>query len=435
MASNNLPQLVNNDCFYGQFSFFPSIGAQYGIQAKLQSSFAHVPSVTSETSADSLSSPTWHTANNIQLPIKPFSDFEASIFNEDSDSTSIHSNLLKPSKKIQKTAQEPAKAVVARRRPNRKRNPWTAQEDAKLLELMKKHGQCWAIISSSLPGRTGKQVRDRYVNNLAPGIECGNWTSEEDEIIERLRAEKGNKWSFIASQLPGRSEAQVKNRYYSFILKKKVTLTSKSNQAYYFQQASENSESPITSPEIERISEPEMPEIEHNFAISSLDNITPVNSLTDSDILSFSQVSGNTATTLPSIPDEDRISYGNVIRIPVFPGCVDYQFPNPLSLASNQSSDISDKSPSNQEEIPFTFAVEEDYQVDGLLEHAIDCMDGEDPFDVEKFFADDLKKGETDLQTSPEFETHPSQREMDLRKRRAYLEVMLAETIKEMQEL
>ena len=44
---------------------------------------------------------------------------------------------------------------------------WTAEEDAKLLQLGKDHGaQSWSVIADKLPGRVGKQCRERY--KLAP---------------------------------------------------------------------------------------------------------------------------------------------------------------------------------------------------------------------------------------------------------------------------
>lgn len=44
---------------------------------------------------------------------------------------------------------------------------WTPEEDGKLLQLVKDHGaQSWTVIADKLPGRVGKQCRERY--KLAP---------------------------------------------------------------------------------------------------------------------------------------------------------------------------------------------------------------------------------------------------------------------------
>lgn len=102
-----------------------------------------------------------------------------------------------------------------------RRKAWQDQEDELLLELVEKYGKKWSKIASIMKGRTGKQIRDRYLNNLNPEIVDKDWTSEEDNLILFLYYNWGKKWSKIAAALPGRSEGQVKNRFY-WGLKRKV---------------------------------------------------------------------------------------------------------------------------------------------------------------------------------------------------------------------
>ena len=71
-----------------------------------------------------------------------------------------------------------------------------------------------------MEGRTGKQIRDRYLNKLRPNIRRGEWTIEEDRTLLSCYYQIGHKWSKIATYLPGRTEGQVKNRFYSHIKKK-----------------------------------------------------------------------------------------------------------------------------------------------------------------------------------------------------------------------
>lgn len=48
------------------------------------------------------------------------------------------------------------------------KGPWTAEEDKTVLEVVKLYGpQKWTKIASFLPGRIGKQCRERYHNHLS----------------------------------------------------------------------------------------------------------------------------------------------------------------------------------------------------------------------------------------------------------------------------
>lgn len=71
-----------------------------------------------------------------------------------------------------------------------------------------------------MEGRTAKQIRDRYVHILRPNVKKGDWTPQEDQHILALYYQYGHKWSKIATMVEGRTEGQVKNRFYSHIKKK-----------------------------------------------------------------------------------------------------------------------------------------------------------------------------------------------------------------------
>jgi hypothetical protein len=53
---------------------------------------------------------------------------------------------------------------------------WTAEEDAVLKAKRALYGRKWAKIASFLPGRLGKQCRERFVNHLDPELKKGDWT-------------------------------------------------------------------------------------------------------------------------------------------------------------------------------------------------------------------------------------------------------------------
>lgn len=69
--------------------------------------------------------------------------------------------------------------------------------------------------------RCGKSCRLRWLNYLRPDIRHGGFTEEEDIFILTLYKRLGSRWSVIASQLPGRTDNDVKN-YWNTKLKKKV---------------------------------------------------------------------------------------------------------------------------------------------------------------------------------------------------------------------
>jgi hypothetical protein len=96
------------------------------------------------------------------------------------------------------------------------RRRWKEWEDKLLIEVVAREGPSrWNDIAKSFPGRNGRQVRLRWMNHLQPSLEKAPWRPEEDEMLLAAHASLGNKWAQIASELGGRTDNAVKNRFKS----------------------------------------------------------------------------------------------------------------------------------------------------------------------------------------------------------------------------
>ncbi|KAM0935670.1 putative transcription factor MYB-HB-like family [Dioscorea sansibarensis] len=104
-----------------------------------------------------------------------------------------------------------------------KKGPWTPEEDKILIEHIQKHGQGSWIQLPKLAGlnRSGKSCRLRWINYLRPDIKRGRFDDEEQRLIIHLHSVLGNKWSTMATHLPGRTDNEIKN-YWNTHLKKKL---------------------------------------------------------------------------------------------------------------------------------------------------------------------------------------------------------------------
>jgi hypothetical protein len=109
----------------------------------------------------------------------------------------------------------PSDARISRKA---KRNAFTPEEDARLVELVTDHpSDSWNAIAAHFPDRSARQCRERWSEYLNPGLRMAPWTEEEDNLLLRQIERFGHRWTLIAAALAQRSPSDIKNRWYSHL--------------------------------------------------------------------------------------------------------------------------------------------------------------------------------------------------------------------------
>ena len=139
------------------------------------------------------------------------------------------SNLLRKSKskkcsEISKRIQTHSSAKCRKRWNKLKKGltkgQWSLEEDRLLEEWIKKVGpRKWEQCGQYIHGRSGKQCREHWSNCLNPDLIKGEWTYEEDFLIMQFYGKCNGSWKKIIPLFNGRTENSIKNRFFSQLRK------------------------------------------------------------------------------------------------------------------------------------------------------------------------------------------------------------------------
>ena len=116
--------------------------------------------------------------------------------------------------------------------PSKRTNhKFTYEEDRMLRKLVKDYGESnWDEIASFMKGRNKRQCHDRWYYYLSPKINNQPWTDEEDQRLIKECYNMNGKWVQISKKFKGRTDTQIKNRWN--LLKKMMFLPKINRKAH-----------------------------------------------------------------------------------------------------------------------------------------------------------------------------------------------------------
>ena len=110
------------------------------------------------------------------------------------------------------------KTPKQRTRQTSTKSKFTPEEDEALRKIVNEIGfNDWPKVASLMPGRSGRQCRDRWTNYIDPTLTQNPWTKADDIQLLKRYHEIGAHWRVLANCFPGRSINGVRNRVIKLI--------------------------------------------------------------------------------------------------------------------------------------------------------------------------------------------------------------------------
>ena len=107
--------------------------------------------------------------------------------------------------------------------PGLNKGYWSKEEEEKLIELVNINGKKWATISKIIGTRSGKQIRLHYTNITDSRVNKLSFSEEEHNRLIDLHKKHGSNWRVISTFFNGRTPDNLKCKFNNYTKKLRVT--------------------------------------------------------------------------------------------------------------------------------------------------------------------------------------------------------------------